>query len=404
MAGIAIGFNAGPPTLIASPLRYGILTPNQTLTQAGVIQPAVKWNPGHNGLSQQVVKPSDNRWASRRAEIDLIFSDAGGPGGISAYVQGYMDIHYWNSIEDAAAGTYNWANVDQARDYIQANYPGKRYGVMIWGQNFGSTSPASCVPSYIYNSSSYGSSPTGGQYGYWTLAPAGGAATAVSVAWWRSAVAARVQALYASLAAHQSAGQASAGIANYDADLYFYNVTWQESALALTSGSDYSPSSAITQWEATNAAIVASFPRTNVLSQNNFMGTGTTQGQVENMVATEAANRIAMSGPDVFGASGAPGNLTWGQTGYVGLNGYPDQRSHMPYFALVEGDGSNGEDYAYTVSDIGAAALGTGTYGLNASNIWWMIVSGGNGNWTTNVLPFIKTNPITNTGYPANYP
>jgi len=373
------------------------------LTKGSPAPPAhtVKWSPGHSSLSQQVVKSTDTRWVSRRAEIDLTLSNAN--------VLGYMDIHYWNSIEDTTAGTYNWSNVDQARDYIQTNYPGKHYGVMIWGQAFGSvSSPAtapSCIPSYIYNTSSYGSSPTGGQFGFWTLDPDGVHTTAVSVAWWRPSVAARWQALFASLAAHQSAGQAGAGIANYDADPYFYNVTGQESSLALTSGSDFSPTGAIIQWQATNAAIVGSFPKTNVLTQNNWMGTGNTQSQVEAMVAVEAGNRLAMSTPDVFGASGAPGNLTWGQRGYLGLDGFPDQRPNaMPYFALVEGDGSNGNDYAYTVPDIGAAAQGTGTYGLNAKNIWWMIAIGGNGNWTTNVLPYINSNPILNTAYPANYP
>lgn len=392
MAGLVIGFNAGPATLIASPGRYGILTPNQILTETGIPVSPVKWHPSHQGLSQQVVSTSDNRWVSRRAEIDLIFS-----GIYASYCAGYMDIHYWNSIEDTAAGTYNWTNVDQARDYIQANYPGKLYSTMIWGENFGSNTPSTVIPSYISGNSAYGgaSSP----YGCWPLntTPQG-----ITVAWWRSAVAARVQALFAALAAHQSTGQASAGIANYDADPYFYATTFQESALNLTAGSDATQTNCTSQWIATNAAIVGSFPRTNVISQNNF--TTGTQANTEGMWATEKINRVAAGGPDVFGASGAPGNLTWGQRGYVGLDGFPDQRPSMPYFAFVEGTGSNGNDYAYTVADIGAAAQGTGTNGLNATNIFWMIVTGGNGNWGTNVVAYISSNPILNTSYPASYP
>lgn len=370
-----------------SRLVYGTtLLPVQL--QAVSLSVKVKWHPSHQGLSNQVVSTSDNRWVSRKAEIDMIFS-----GLYASYCAGYMDIHYWNSIEDATAGTYNWANVDQARDYIQANYPGKLYSAMIWGENFGSQTPGSVIPSYIYNNSAYGSSNVGGQYGFWYLGTYG-----ITVAWWRTALAARVQALFAALAAHQSSGQATSGIANYDADPYFYATTFQESALDLAAGSDATQSNCTTQWIANNAAFVSSFPHTNVISQNNF--TVGTQANTEGMWVTERLNRLAAGGPDVFGASGAPANLTWGQRGYVGLDSFPDQRPNMPYFAMVQSP-----DYAsYTVTDIGAAAQGTGTNGLKATNIWWQIVTGGNGNWGTNVVAYISANPILNTAYPANYP
>lgn len=350
----------------------------------------VKWHPGHYVLSNQLVRAGNNQWANRKVEIDNSLSQAN--------ILGFMDIHMWNSIETGQSA-YNWANIDQARSYIATNYPGKRYAVMIWSEDFSTANPAYSVPGYILSNSNYGPGYNGNQYGYgyWQMSD-----TSVTAAIWRPAVAARITALFQALATHAS--PYSSGF-TYDTDPYFEAVTYQETSMSLAGGSDASEASIATQWTAITTAIINSFPHTNVLDQNNYL-TASSQAQTAAVGLADMAAGAAASSPDITS------NFTWGQLGYLGAanggtSGFTSQFRAAPYIALVEVP-----DYTQTsLSQITQAALNqpsASPTGLGASEVFWNIESTGSGqpgDWQTQVLPNINSHPIpgANQSCPSNY-
>lgn len=362
---------------------------------SGSVGAGVKWHPGHYALSYQLVYSGNSNWAARKAEIDQSLNQAN--------VLGYMDIHLWPSIENDTAGNYNWANIDQARSYIASNYPGKRYAVMIWSQQFFGTDPSVSIPSYITGNSVFGPSPVGGSSGWWSYG--GGGLTA---AIWRPAVSARIQALFAALAAHTSP-YTTGGPYTYDTDPYFEAVAFQESSISLSSEGDYTFNAYQTQWQNILASMTASFPHTNALDQNNFLGyTGTSQGATANTTRTDALARAAISSPNVHVAKT---DWTWGQYAYIGAGnggtaGFSPLAGKAPYMSLVEGPG----DYlSGTQTQLMATAINAATNnGLQSSHVFWNINNNGNGvagDWGTVVLPSINANPVPglNRTCPSNY-
>jgi hypothetical protein len=325
----------------------------------------VKWHPGHYALSNQIVSASNPNWTNVKAEIDQTLTQAN--------ISGYMAIYLWNSIEPATAGSYVWTNIDQARSYIATNYPGKRFAVQIWTENFFGADPTAVLPN------------NGG----------------ISAAWWRPAVRGRIQALFLALATHPSPYLTGY---TYDTDPYFEVVSWQESSLNLISTPpDYSISAAQNQWEAIISGMVVSFPHTNVADLNNFLGyTGDSAVITGNVEVADASARAAISSPDIFyGVS----NYTWGQLAYIGsanggTSGFTSQAGAAPYIAFVE-DGDwpvNGGPSGNTMGNMMATALNAVTNnGLQAAEAFWSIEplgSGVAGDWTSTTLPAINANPI----------
>lgn len=334
------------------------------------VSPFIKWHPGHYYLSNELVTTGNNAWANRKAEIDT--------GLVNANVLGYMDIHIANTIENATLGSYNWANIDQAYNYIITTYPGKRYGVMIWWEVFTGSNPASAVPAYILNSpGTYGAGANGTQGGYWTLT------SGVTAAWWRPAVAARIQAMFAALAAHVGQG----GTLPLDQDPLFEMVTFQESSMPVTSGSDYSDSAAAVQWGNIHNPANNGFTHTNIIAQAN--DTHTQSAMQTFMANTE--HECAFGGPDMLGVATFP--YTFAQNVYVGniwngsawVAGGTDLRGKMPHLGLVESP----DFQAYTAQDIANNALNN----FRCSHLLWEPSGAGNGTWAA-ILAVINSNPV----------
>jgi hypothetical protein len=356
-----------------------------TQSQAGSTQ--IKFHPGHYAGTDQLIAPyrDPNFTGFIKPEIDLVFT-----GSAAANTLGYISVVNWAEIENATMGVYDWSKVDQVRDYLVSTY-GKRFAVSLAGTQFDHVTPVGCTPQYILNdAATYGAGPGGGAGGgYWTTFSGANSRTA----WWRAAVATRYKALFASLAAHQSPGQAAAGIANYDTDPYFEAVTLEESASNVDGGDPtYSAAAFAIAWSDIHNYVVSVFPHTSVMSQNNWGPDS--QNRVASMVTTDYNNRCAMSGPDLdanFGTNLA--GQSWGYQAYrgTGPGAGPDLLGKMPCLVWVQPN-TAGIDYG---GDTVAGLANTAINVLGASHIFWGILTGGGtGDWATQVAPVINSTPI----------
>jgi hypothetical protein len=330
----------------------------------------VKFHPGHYAASNATLHAGT---AIPTSEIDTALSSEG--------VEGYYSIFYWNAFETTQKGVYDFSELDAVRAYIAEKYPGKRFGIVVWGEAFHSTALTSATgftPAYILDDpATYGKSPDGTTGGWWSMSNGG------SVAWWRPAVEARIAALFAAMASHPSPyGHGT----TYDTDPYVELVTWQETATAITSGNDYDDAAGQTQWLALNASMVKSFAHTNVVFQNNYFGYGGSEQFTSQIELASAKQGCALGGPDTVASQ------SWGQAGYIGKTGAGTSSmfSIAPYISFVQspdyGIDKNG------AADIMTVALDT----LHASEVWWTVVtdSGNVADWKTKVLPVIQATPI----------
>jgi hypothetical protein len=355
-----------------------------------------KWNPGHYTQS--------NSWLSAAkisnvlAEIDLTLP--------SANVLGFCILARWRDYE-TAQNVYDWTYIDQVRNYIATNYPGKRLAVVLVGVRFDNTNPTGCIPDYILNNpATYGQGFDGVRGGYWQLGNYG-----TTCAWWRASIITRLTALFDALATHTS--PYGGGAYTYDTDPYFESISYTETAIDLASTpGDYSFSAAKTQWQALLANMRVSWPHTSIMDQNNFFGyTGSSQtltSQITLEDCTSANALAAASSPDVYYPVAS---FTWGQKGYIGAAaggtpGFTSLYQQAPYMAQVQQP-----DYSRaSVANIMISAInnpGQSPAGLGSSHVFWCVISGGGaGDWTTQVLPVINANPIPagNQIYPSLYP
>jgi hypothetical protein len=374
----------------------------------------IKWNPGHYAVSASWFNSASDWTTKIKPEIDLTMGDK------VANVLGWMMLIHWPAIENTTAGIYDWTLIDQARGYIATTYPGKRFGLQIQCEEFGGAAgnPVSAVPNYILTNSAYGA---GYQYdanhyyyGYWPMSYGS------TCAWWIPAVANRVKALFAALAAHAS--PFGGGAYTYDTDPYVEVVTSiGETSISLwnppdntgytTANGTYSAAAAKTQWEGIIASMVASFPHTNVVDMNNFFAYTASDQTLTSQVGLDDMNaRAAASGPDVF----MWGRFTWGQLGYIGgaaggTPGFTSMWQKAPYIGIVEQPDYG--KYGETNQQICDAAWRNPTQsppGLGASHLFWTPVqaAGSGGEWAKDIRPIIIANPIpaANKVYPSSYP
>jgi hypothetical protein len=245
--------------------------------------------------------------------------------------------------------------------------------VMIWAEDFRSTDPANSIPNYILTDATYGAGYDGSRYGYWQLGTFGSTAAV-----WNSAVEARIAALFAALASQTS--PYSNGY-TYDTDPYFEAVTFQETSLSFVSTPGGYPglSGAKTQWQNLIANMVASFPHTLILDQQNYWYQGSPT-DATSLTNADSAIGAASSSPDVYYPQAS---LPWGPLSYLGVTaGSTNQVGKAPSVALVEDP-----DYGFTsLANITFSALTT----LKASHVFWEMQ-----NWdSAGLLTNVNANPI----------
>lgn len=335
---------------------------------------------------------ANTKWPQVQQEIDLALKN-------NPNVAGIYTIHTWPEIE-TSFGNYNWANVDREAAYIQQNYPGKRFGVFIFAQDFAHTDPTSqSVPGYVLsNPGTYGVGYDGSRGGYWQLGNYGS-----TCCWWRASIKGRLAAMFDNLANHTRTGYAF----NYNNDPFFEMISFQESALDLASAPpDYSIGSSQTQWEALHAGIAGSFPNCNVADQNNFFAyTQSSPTVTGNVMLANVAAGVCPSSPDIYTSQPNPQTaFTWGQLAWIGsaaggTPGFTSQRGKSMYISFVEAP-----DYTRSggIPAITQSALNV----LFSPQVWWTVIqdSSNPGNWP-NVLANINAVPIpsANKVCPTNY-
>jgi hypothetical protein len=422
----------------------------------------IKWHPGHYGASGGIAYP-DSALSKFQPEMDDMMKDDwivgyrlfvtwaaldAGPVTFTASVgnatKGTLtkpvdSRTYWASfdngeyrqvtVSDTTAVT--WTNplpagsvttghlyttdlLDQVLARMKTHYAKpKQLVIAILAMSFskGTRNPSdfSRIPEYITTGSVYGPSPDGRSHGWWGPPP-GTTVGAYSAALYRPAVAAQYAAL----------GQALG--AKYDADPNFEAIMDQENSAVVGPAinfppidSSYSDEAYTAQQKSFLTAWLAAFPHTNVVSENTFMRGATATQQ---FAAWMIANRVAPGTADVSGQSyyDLPGGRlmsNWGLAAYAGQT--------------VPGSSYKGVDYRGTVRpmvDIEGPDIGTSVgakvsampldlvKGLNqtlkASHAFWCHIPDGRGpapapKWA-DVTAVLKANPLTNTGYPGNYP
>jgi hypothetical protein len=343
----------------------------------------VKFNPGHYALSGYIVNAGNKSgaWTRVKADLDLTLANAN--------VRGIMFFIQWAAVEDTTAGSYDWSLIDQIRAYLLKNYPTKHLVIGIGAANFWGTSATNVVPSYILNDSTYGSGADGTHSGYVKLGNYG-----CTIAWWRSPIVARLKALHRALAAHSSPYGAGT---TYDTDPFVEAITFEESAIDFASPpSDLGSGSSalatlIAAWEQINANMVAAFPHTSIIDQDNYWAFGGPQDAI-GVVNANSNARVAQSSPDI------QPKMQWGPLAYIGQTaGSTSQIGKVPFMAQVQYP-----DYPLwsSLSQIFDVAAST----LHASHIFWDVRSDGLGAWS-NVIALINGNPIpaANQGCPRLY-
>lgn len=319
-------------------------------------------------------------------------------------VLGWFGIYTWSSFE-TSDGVYDFSSLATHFNALQAKKPGARFGIMIWCETFSGTNVAFGTPSYILNNSFYGAGKDGIHTGYWTLSFSSGGGTA---AIWRAQVNERYTRLFEHLATTSfvtTAGPYAGQTFTFDTHPLIEAIFDQESSLSLSTGSDYNENTMTSQSIARYTRCAQAFKNTTFSPMINFLnGSPPDVGQ---LVSGAYANRCGIAWPDTNGvaqkANGTFPGVTWGQNFYIGnvyngtafVPGGTDLRGRIANLGWIQQP-----DYTpYTAAD-----MFDGFEFLKNSHGVATYVTGGNGDWTTKVLPLIQSRVLSNTAYPDNYP
>lgn len=409
----------------------------------------IKWNPGHYMESLIFTELGNlangsNAGPQKAAEIAVVRA---GPAAILGWEGNYYLRAMFNN-----GSTFDGSNAGCGfdQDYVAAtgyvsgtttsaiyNSP-RRVCAYIYHTDFFDPNPADrCVPDAWLNSATFGPiGPDGVHYGYWTTTGEHGAGTGSVAAYWRSAISTPYGNLFAAFGSHVLPD-------GYTVDTSPY-IEWVKIMLETADGpegatdSSYSAANELAALEALNVAARAGLPHTNVGCTLNYLEAGDTD--LLALAAHCLANKVAFSGPDVFGltsgntVTGAFGGLTNGQGAYAGLKPGPgdstpwvsggiDYRGQVPFLATVQGT-----ELGYLATYTGLDIFNQCNTTLHATHVAWSYITpasaGGvvpTGNqwlgsastiaqWMTapgtwgGLLDMIVANPLTHTPYPSAYP
>lgn len=354
---------------------------NVTTLPAGATR---KWNPGNYVLSNSLATGANDANTSFNNDLNNISAMAG--------VKGILYRYTWQVFESATAGVYDFTVLD--RDLTRVLAAGKKMAIAIIPHVFSGTTPVggAYLPDYLINDvASYGGGSDGTHSGYWLKAAPG-----YTAALWRAAVMDKFIALFQALAAHvdPATGQ------TVDVSTTVEWIEGPQADLFLAAGSDYTEASYLTQLKRWRDACVAAFPHTAVKVAASKVGS------MSDLVNTTQAAPAAFGGYDVLGinATGAKyfdSQLAW--TGSLDVSSV-DQRGHMPLIQIVDTPELTGSAYTAQGSPFSNADLQSSLAFLGVTHaVWKTVNASGAGNWTTQVQPFLATNPATVTTRPSGW-
>lgn len=377
-------------------------------------QGKVKWNPGHYMASDGILYPGRDVGSFTNELKDLNWDN----------IIGYRVFTTWGALEKGQ-DEYDFSALDGILQYLKTHYDKPKHLVVAilpasFGTSLGSND-SRVIPMYIQTNSAYGPSPTPGRYGWWGPSSNGKSTSAYSAALWRPAVMNRFIKLMQAMGAH------------YNNDPYFEAIMFQEdsgppgAAVASPKASDYSVSAMVTQYQAMLTAMTAAFPNTSIVFENTW-GVNSTSA-TQQLEVWMVQHRIAPGSADVLGQTAFDYKdnhvyLNFGMAAYLGIGttGTPydggDLRDQSRAMLDIEASDMAGTYFArwggpYSTADLLAALNQT----YKASHAFWThlvgtesVPGGGTVNGSnpeavwSKVAPYINSHPLTNTGYPPNYP
>jgi hypothetical protein len=373
-------------------------------TPAGSTGGKVKWNPGHYMASDAVMSAGKTLSYIQPEMDDLNHQDA---------IPGYRINITWGALEPTQ-GNYDFSVVDAILNRLKTAYNQPKH-LLIYLWMYGGAlrqNDGSVVPLYIQQGQQYGPSPVGGSYGWWGMNSNGASTGRYAPALYRPAVMARLIALVQALGQH------------YDGDPYFEGITFQEdSGIAQSASSyanpdpNYSDDAWLAQLERLLSASTAAFPHTNVIMDNSWFDRPADAVALEQWMAS---NRIGAGSDDMVGQTTIQkmgyAELSDGMQTLLGVDpngGTTDLRPRMSSMMSIELDEMVTVRYVpwggpWTAVDLVNALNNT----YHASYAFWTHYFGNEvfsspvpvGAKWSNLAATLAQNPLTNTGYPANYP
>jgi hypothetical protein len=361
----------------------------------------IKWNPGHYMASGGVVRGGASSSFMQWELPNLNNQDA---------IIGYRMMITWGALEPTP-GNYDFSVIDATLAQLKTAYnKPKHLVIMLWlyGQwQLGGNNDGNIIPTYILQNPIYGPSPVSGSYGWWGVHNNGASTGLYAPALYTQPVMDRLIALVQALGRH------------LDGDPYFEGLFIQEDAAVMqaagaggSSDPRYSDGAWVTQLERLLSASTAALPHTSVLLANTWLARAAPTIALEQWMD---ANRIAASSADTVGQSaistyGVNNLLSWGILTYLGGAQYggSDMRPNMTSMMDIEEPDMVGGYFSkyggpFTPLDI-INALNQTYY---ASHAFWTYLSGSNFpaavQWPA-LAATCAANPLTHTGYPANYP
>jgi hypothetical protein len=369
-----------------------------TTPTSGPTSGKIKWNPGHYMASYGVVYPGRSSSFEQTEADDLNNKDA---------IVGYRMEITWAALEPTQ-GKYDFSTIDAILQRLKTAYnKPKHLVIMLWQygqQPFSSNSPG-VVPLYIQQDPKYGASPVSGSYGWWgqtsNVASSGTFAPALYYAPVMDRFIALVQAL----------GQHLDNDPNVEALFFQENSTIVGAATTAPKDPHYSDDALLEQTQRLLTAATAAFPHTSVIMGNSWLVEPADTVTLEKWMP---AHRLAMGSADSFGQSTIDARgiqiLSWAFRSYLGDPAYGgvDMRPTMTTMMDIESGDIDGNSFGYVGGPFAPTDIINAlnkTY--QASHAFWTRMTGSQtgaaAQWSA-VSAACAANPLTHTGYPANYP
>lgn len=315
----------------------------------------IKWHPGHYALLN-----GGETIATHLKHIDQI--------GLEPSIQGVMLRIYWAEIE-TSKGVYDFSRIDTYLSKLGAQPAPKRLFLRIMERRFAPIADG-IVPQYLQTQSVYRGGLVATRDGY-------------AARLWEKPVMDRLITLYKVIGAR------------YDTHPNFEGITTEETTLSLgsPSPSGYSVSALSAQWQRLATNVRPSMRHTNLFVLTNWLGSASLLG---GLIQSFMTPRVGVGASDVI-----PTNLSTGQEVWTGVHG-ADYRGILPIANAVEVAELGGIKGSWTPAQLHEFAYGT----LRANYLFWAWntwVGDASQQWSTGILPFLRTNPPVRTKCPSVY-